>query len=327
MAESMLFQLVPMLAMVILVIIAAVYMVGKALRVPKPGIFGIAVNPIADMLSGSTAASRLEAYANIELYNLVTAIMFLGVWGAALVGIQGLSHALLPNNPFGTNDPLEVSKLFLNTVINKGVLPMYKDLLTIESVTALSNSFMIRVGPSVWSFVTKVEPGGDAILAMARLMSFGLLTIYGSLSVQYIGLSLLEAFMPDMMALGVLLYMFPPTHEAGCFLMGLSFAFYIVFPFTYALNYIVLNDISWAENNHAYDAYIPEIAGQNVRGLSSVLSLLASTASIFNFEFLIPFINAMAHLSLIALFLPALSMMLTMSTASSITKVLSGKAT
>lgn len=302
--------LLPLVATVMVLVIMVTYVGGKVFRIPQ-----------------------MEAYFNIELYNIVFAILLVASAFAVFAGLDAVARQLLcgasPDCQY--SDPIEASKSFLNAIINRGVLPMYKDLLVIEAGTSLSNSFMYRVGPSVWSFAYKVEPGADAILSLARMMSFGLLAIYGSLSVQYIGMSLIGPGMPIALSLGMILFIFQPTREAGAFLMSFAFAFQAVFPFTYALHQVILNDM-WsagglgnAAGEGTYDAYTPEIFGWRMRGASTVVAYLVPFASLTNFVLLIPFINAMAHLALISLFLPALSIMITIAFINATTKFLLGR--
>ncbi len=299
-----LLPLVPVLAFLMILIIMITYVGGKAFGIPQ-----------------------LEAYLNVELHNLFMAFIILG----AIIGFYwfslSLTASLLPQcQSMPSCQPADVAQGFLNNVVNKGVLPMYKDLLAIEAGTAMSNSYMIRVGPGVWSFVYKVEPGADAILSMARMLSFGLLVIYGSLSMQYIMLSFVEFGAPIAISIGLILFIFPPTRDSGAFLIAFAFAFQTVFPFLYALDEAALNDM-WSAHGWGptYDAYVPELFGLRVRGVSTVLAYLVPFASLANFELLVPFINAMAHLALIALFLPALTMMITIAFINATTKYIMGK--
>ncbi|VVB98090.1 Uncharacterised protein [uncultured archaeon] len=296
--------LVPLVGFLMALIIMATYIGGKVFRIPE-----------------------MEAYFNVELYNLFLAILIIGgAWGT-FNAMDSVSRSILP----GGVDPIESSKAFLNSVINTGVLPMYKDLLVIEAGTSMSNSYMVGVGPGVWQFRYKVEPGADAILSMVRLMSFGLLVIYASLSVQYMGLSFIEIGMPILLSLGLLIFILPPTREAGAFLIAFAFAFQTIFPFTFALNEAILNDMACAHFTAAgaacqpYSAYVPSIFGLQVRGISGIVAFLTPFASTVNFQLLIPFINAMAHLALVSLFLPALSITLTVAFINALTKFLTAK--
>ncbi len=295
--------LVPTIGFLMVLIIMLAYVGGKIFRIPS-----------------------WEAYFNVELHNLVFAVLLLSVAFAAYEGMNSLAYDVVGASP------VQASMSFLNRITNKGVLPMYKDLLGIEAGTAMSNSFYIRMGPGVWSYTNKIEPGADAILSMVRLMSMGLIVIYGSLSIQYIGLSLVDFGMPLSLSLGVLLFILPSTREAGAFLMCFALAFQIIFPSLYALNQVILDDMACArataEGNacEPYDAYIPEIAlfGVQARGVS-FLSYLVPLASLANFELLIPFINAMAHLTLVSLFLPALVLTITIAFINALTKYILGR--
>lgn len=296
-------SLLPIIVMLTLLILIIFSTVGKALRIPE-----------------------MDAYLNIELHNLILAVITVSLILSSNLGFDLVARSLLYSVDPNYVDIITSSKSFLNIVINNGVLPMYRDLLIIESGTALTSSFTYRIGPAPWSYVYKVEPGADAVLAMTRMLSFGLLIIYGSLSFQYIGLSVVGFAMPIALSLGLLLFIFPPTREAGAFLIAFAFAFQTIFPFTYVIHEVILNDI-WSAHGWGdkYAGYTPEIFNLKIRGASTVVAFLTSFATFTNFILLIPFINAMAHLALLSLFLPAFSLVLTIAFMNAIIKVLMAK--
>lgn len=279
--------LAPILIMIMLFILAFTYMGAEIFRIPS-----------------------WKAYVSVELFNLVIAVLTIGFMFGAFISVKYIGYSLVGA------DPLISAQNFLNKIINRAVLPMYKDLLIIEAGTSLSSSFMLRVGPGVWSYVYKVEPGADAILSMTKLMSFGLLAIYASLSIQYMGLSVVDFAAPIVLSLGALLYIVPPTRDAGAFLICAAFAFETMFPLTYALNEKIL-----------YDMFGPDFGmpGPWWRGGYTLLAFLTPFASLVNFEPLIPFIIMLAKLSLITLFFPAFSILITISFISALTKLLVGK--
>ncbi len=295
--------LVPLVGALMALIIMATYIGGKVFRIPE-----------------------WEAYFNVEMHSLIFAVLIIGAAFACFESVDAISRSLLGA------DPIEASQTFLNTILNKGVLPMYKDLLVIEAGTSLSSSFMLLIGPVPWSYKYKVEPGADAILSMVRMMSFGLLVVYTSLTVQYMGLSFINFGAPIALSLGMLLFILPPTRDSGIFLIALAFAFQTIFPFTYALNQVILNDMACAQHglnppcDYKYEAYVPQMGvfGVQIRGVS-FFSYLVPFATYANFLLLIPFINAIAHLALISLFLPALSIALTIAFMNAVAKFLMGK--
>ncbi len=297
--EFLFSSFVPMVAFLTMFIIAITYMGGKVFRIPE-----------------------WEAYFSIELHNLVIAmIIVICAFGFFEASKQISKSLLCSNQPAHCLEPIEGSQVFLNNIINKGVLPMYKDLLVIEAGTAFTSSFMLKIGPAPWAFTEKVEPGADAILSMSRMMSFGLITIYGSLCIQYIVMGFISFAMPITFSLGLLLFIFPPTRDAGAFLIAFAFSFQTIFPFTYALNQVVLNDMACAHTTEVCNPY----EMYSMRNMNTILAPLVSLVSFGNFTLLIPFINAMAHLALVSLFLPAFSLTITIAFINAITKFLMWK--
>ncbi|MEW6528716.1 MAG: hypothetical protein AB1391_02390 [Candidatus Micrarchaeota archaeon] len=292
-----LFQsLVPIVAFLTLLIITITYMAGRIFRIPG-----------------------WEAYFNVELYNLIIAILIVSCAFGFFEASKQISKSLLcSNQPANCLEPVEASQVFLNNIINRGVLPMYKDLLVMEAGTAFTSSFMLKTGPAPWAFAHKVEPGTDAVLSMVRTMSFGLMVIYGSLTMQYIGMDLISFAMPIILSLGLILFIFPPTRDAGAFLIAFAFSFQTIFPFTYALNQIVLNDMARVQMHASpEDQYIMYSVRSN--------PVLVSVAEYGNFLVFKPYILAMARLALVSLFLPAFSLTLTIAFINAITKFLMWK--
>lgn len=263
-----------------------------------------------------------ESYFNIELHNIFFVLIIISVVFGAFEISRHISQAIIGE------DPIHSSQSFLNLIINKGVLPIYNKLLFIELGCTLSNAFYGKIGPYVASYDYKIKPGTDSILAMARTLNIGLIVIYVSLLIQYIGISLIPFAMQILFSLGVLLFVFPPTREAGAFLIAFSFAFLIIFPFCYALNKVILNDI-WELKHGVGNTYEKHV--QKAFGLAKDLGLPAAALftpfvnSWLNFGLFIPLINEVAHLALISLFMPAFSLTITIASINAITNFLLGR--
>lgn len=291
----------PIAAMLMVLIITIVFMLGRVFRIPA-----------------------WEAYLNVELYNLLfMLILITGMTGVYSV-LNSIANTLNPNS----GEIVEGAQKFLHRVLAEGVLPMYSDLLVMETLTSMSNSFYLLIGPGVWSYTEKVVPGADAILSIVRIMMMGLLAIYVSLITQYMGLAFVDFLMPIMLSLGIFLYIFPPTREAGAFLISFAFAFRVVLPFIYAVGEHILDDM-WVKHNYGnyFNGYIPETLGMRIRGLSSIKALIVPFATYFNLIALAPYFKAMSYLTLVAIFLPALAMLLSIGVMNSTIKFILGRTT
>jgi hypothetical protein len=282
--------LIPASAGLAILLIAIVYMLGRMLRIPA-----------------------LEAYFTVELYNLVLVFLFLGALITAYYGLRGISSSILGGAP------IDVSQKAISECIYKAVFPMYMDMLRVEAGATVTSSFYLRYGPGVWSNAHKVRPGVDALVSISRLMSFGLLSIYASLSVQYILHGIIDFAMPIVFSLGTVLMIFGPTRQTGCYMMALGYGFHTVFPMVYGLGFLALDDMG------------STLTGGAEGHMHFFNSFESSWLSVFFSSYNVPFLDitvfsdyfeSMAYLAVVSLFLPALASILTISSMTAVVKLL-----
>lgn len=283
-----------------------------------------------------------EAYLNIELSNLVGSfLVLLFSIGFFLVG-NGVAIALTGN----INPPLAAIE-FLQKTVAGGLLQGLFDMFQIQACASMMSTIYRRLGESVLTHVFKVFPGIDSIVSVANTLSFGLVTVYGSVSAQITILAIINSVMgPFFLPAGILLRFFPPTREAGSFLIAFAIGFQVIFPTTYIINAMAIKDIGM-------DQYVPptgikyslcglkyavlgyafnpsnfifsqnpllNVIGQSLRKVFSETLLHAVDMS----EFL-AVMKSLASLSLIGIFLPALSISITVAFINAMAKFLSGK--
>ena len=144
-----------------------------------------------------------------------------------------------------------------------------------------------------------------------------------SLTVQQIGLQVIKGTMlPFVLPMGVVLRIFPPTRDAGSFMIACAVAFQIIFPFSYVMHaqivqghlipaaYATEKNVSDFMKNQGFGkltAFVSE------NGLFDVTSMVFSP------------IKSISFLLLQAIFLPSLTMILTVAFIKSFNKFISQK--
>ena len=300
-------------------------------------IIGIAVVGMAAYIAILYMASKflgrpqLTAYANVELNQLVASIAILVL--AFFIAEFATTFSQAVSGSDGT--PIDISVNFLSKVVNRGVLPTYFDLVRSEVVLSYFNSLEYRMGPGVWNWTTKAVPGLEPILSIVRMLVFTYTALYGTLSIQIVIFRFIDAFMYTFfLPAGVVLRFFPPTRDAGIFLIVMAIAFQCFFPMLYAINSTAL-DSMWSLHgwSNGYDPQAEDIQySEGIRAQASTILDFGNTISDFlpifqPFSFLtfLPTLDRVAEISLAALVLPAFSLGLTIAFINATTKFLTGK--
>jgi hypothetical protein len=167
-----------------------------------------------------------------------------------------------------------------------------------------------------------------------------------SLKAQLLLLQLIQAFVgPLLLPAGIILRFFPPTRDAGAFIIAVAIGFYIVFPLTYVINKVALDQMGFKYDETTrpkallyslcggdlFFATIPTIAipaggGVFSSGLKQMLAVtlnpLLSQGPLLLFkvnEFMV-IVDSMTVLSLMGFFAPAISMVFTVAFINALTK-------
>jgi hypothetical protein len=290
-----------------------------------------------------------EAYLNIEFSNLISAfLLVLFVMGMFAVG--GEVAMSFTDGTYKT-PPLAVIG-YMQSVVMDSALKATLDVYKIQACTSILSTFSKRIGEFVLTQTFKIFPGLDTFVSITNVLSFALLSLYSTIKAQVSLMYLFDAFVvPFVLPAGLVLRFFPPTRDAGAFLISVAFGFYVVFPATYLINAKIFDEIggkpyndvaerptatiNWlcgmsygiagfAFNPAANPLYSMIPGGQTI-GL--VLSRLVSEGLInaLNMSIFIPIMKHVGNLSLLALFMPALSMMVTIAFINSMTKFIVSK--
>jgi len=300
---------------------------------------------ITYLLSKFFKIPEWEAYLSIELSNISTSfLLVLFVLGLFAVG-DVIAGAFID----GANSPPQAAISFMRSYVADSVLRAIYDTYQIQACTSMLSTISRRIGEFVLTQTYKVFPGTDTFVSITNVIGFGLVSVYGSLSAQISILYFVDSTMKVFfLPAGLILRFFPPTRDAGAFLIALAFGAQIIFPTTYMINKDIFESIG-AQTYETRPWLIASLCGPFKYGVMGVLinpgtnpvfGFLPGGAMIGNFlmrltsetvlnlvsmsEF-IPIMRHIASLSLLALFMPALSMMITIAFINAMTKFIVAK--
>jgi hypothetical protein len=284
------------------------------------------------------------------------------IWGALvtmLLAIMLFEAARSISCAMAGDDPVVLATTFVQKIMFKGVLEAINDVFSIQVFYSMYNTFSLRPHEAVWTWTYKIAPGADGIANVCGVIGYALVAVFGSLSAQLALLSFIDATMYTfMLPAGILMRFFPPTRDAGVFLIALAIGFQVIFPMTYVLNKMALDNI-WVIMDRGTE-YTPYVGGfsmgiwkvaflgsgfpvaavgtqaqkvvEMVRtslgvplpGVAPVLGFATSEITVYNLMFGLfkPILEGLAELSLVSLFLPSLAMTLTFAFINAMTKLM-----
>src|SRR3989344_3181624 len=258
-----------------------------------------------------------ESFVSIEIYQLIVSAVLLGV----VVGFACASSQL--SDSFAGGDTFEVARGYLNYMSNDLGLKTVLALEVAKEEAQYWSSLTFRWGLSVWGITV---PGFPSMVLIERVVEFMLLLItpfMASLIVQMVGLEVIRGIMlPFVLPAGLVLRIFPPTRDAGAFLIAAAIGFAVVFPYTYVMHsQIVYAMISYDLQGSTEGMESLLTSGGNLEMLSfgTDFGLFDTVKVIYE-----P-LRVMSYLLLQALFLPSLSMILTVAFIRNLSKFFSQK--
>ena len=248
-----------------------------------------------------------EAFVSIELHQvLVSVLIYATLFGATVFSMQMARE-------FAGGDPFDISRSYLNyftqNVASRAVEELYAGLV----FTQYMGSLTMRWGPGAWGVILLTHPG---FVVIERVIDFLLLLISpftSSLMVQMALLELIRALaIPFVLPAGVILRLFPPTRDASAFLLAAALGFGLIFPFTYVMhNEIVRLMLDRAANGWTAQ-HGPEQALRS-SGRVSLADYITDNGTFNLWEKFWHPLMLMSFVLLQALFLPALSITLTIA--------------
>lgn len=300
------------------------------------------------MFSKALKLPGLEAFSKIELYELFISVFILMVAEGIFLFSGAVSTAYVGADPF------EVARDFHSRMMLEGVFPAISYSYQMIGLFSTLNSFQIRPNDSVWTWIYKVCPGADMMVGVFNLLSYGLIIVMSSLNAHMFILAVIEGTMKDFfLPAGILLRFLPPTRKAGVFVITMAIGFYAVYPTTYALHSSILDEVAAIEEGDptatynpfpkdvAYGLWIgaaatPFVVGSIIGGAAGYvptaaaqlfLGFIASEAFLMIMQPVLfsPVLDAIAGLSLVTFFLPALSMVITIAFINGVTNFIDQK--
>ncbi|MCK4319329.1 hypothetical protein KAW38_02035 [Candidatus Micrarchaeota archaeon] len=269
------------------------------------------------------------AYSNIELYQLFISVGIMVLALGIAAGTQVFFEEALGKKAStpGTSAVIEAASSFIQKNLNRGVIPLLVDLMSLEAKFSFYNAVELRTGPTVWNWTIKMYPGLEAIINSVRVLFFTVMVMYGTTSVQLFILYLIDAVMyPFVLPAGVVLRFIPQTRDAGIFLITLAIVFQNIYPALYVISEMALDDI-WAiqEWGSSFEPYSSLSSSPPAMFSSAMTVVQIPVVHLFNYVFLVPFFEGVATISLVGLFIPSLVMTLSTAFVNALTRFFTGK--
>ena|SRR3989338_8360320 len=273
----------------------------------------------------------LEVWFNVELSEFFASFFILlfaiGFFTAANLIAAGMAGG-------GATSAIEAGSNFLKSTLSdtlKGINDVYLVQICVSVLSTLTR----RIGEFVLTLTYKIFPGMDTFVGVTNVLGFGLTAAFGSLNAQLVIFQLIDVTMVRFfLPAGIILRFFPPTRDAGIFLIAFAIGFQAVFPLTYVINEKILESMNYqgyvrqgyqlstfCSSNYFIFGFIGSplvsfpfgigkvpVFGQLFRLIFSELGINMLTPIMFE-----PILDSLATLSLAALFLPALSLTITFS--------------
>ena len=160
-----------------------------------------------------------------------------------------------------------------------------------------------------WGFSFPTYPGFEVIERAVDLVQMFIIPFTSSLYVQVIGLDIIHACaITVLLPAAVLLRLFPPTREAGGFLMATAFALYFILPFTYLIHKEVMETLFYNEYGRGMCGGQPisSVADANPNELFSSMAARLRPDRVA--ADLLKYPTLISYVAVQSVFLPALSM-------------------
>ncbi len=277
-----------------------------------------------------------EAYANVELYQVFFSAIILVM---AIFVANSVDNVVV--NTFHGKSQFEIAETYLDQVIVGLTVPTLMQMETFALASQWGSGIMAHFGAgTAWSYRFPVLSHLSLIESVLEFFMVVLSPFAASLMAQLHGLEIIKAtMMVFVLPAGVILRTFPQTRDAGVFLIATAFGFYFVFPLTYVMHYNimrcidekdkVIDFISADGNNRACGVVTPEnwLADYNAQVEGGPLRDYHKRlwSSFIDLDTVIKMFSQMSLIIMQAIFLPGLSIMLTLTFIKSMTKFLSQK--
>ena len=246
-----------------------------------------------------------EGFVSIELHQLlVTVLIYITIFGAAVFAEEMAVR-------FAGGDPFDIARTYLNFVTNNIASPAVQQLYGLLVLSQYFGSLTMRWGAGAWGAILLTNP---SFIVIERVVDFLLILISPFTSSLMVQMGMLEVIravaIPFVLPAGVILRLFPPTRDASSFLIASALGFGIIFPFTYVMHNAIVRPMLDEVKNGWTAQNGPEYALKS-SNMNSLVNYISDNNA-FNFwDKLFHPLVMMSFLLLQALFLPTLSITLT----------------
>lgn len=259
------------------------------------------------MLARMMKKMEWEAFVRTELSHLLVSIFWV-IAIAAFASVACISACLLSNG----ENPFDTAISYLSSMREK-IETRIDAALEIAKAVRLESSQMLGLtegGP----FIRPYE-GCSIIANNQETLSMVLFPFVASIIAQQFFLLLVSTItFQFILPIGVVLRILPYVRETGALLMALSVSLYIVFPLTYVMASTISADVL-----KDYDTLIQGFEKEKSVGVSGLF--LSSSMRCLDPTPLIDNLKAVAYVIPQAVFFPALSAIITIACARTLTKV------
>ncbi|MFH0927351.1 MAG: hypothetical protein V1822_02115 [Candidatus Micrarchaeota archaeon] len=207
------------------------------------------------MASKAMHVAEWEMYTKGELFQIFIGVLWgIGILAGAIVvdGIAndyaaGLGMRAAGQGIFGIGQEYLQDTICLSSA---ATLKLEGLKLAAQYMAGMKGRFYASA--SGWGFSYQMFPGFDVIDRMIGMVEMFITPFAASLIVQRIGLQIIHATaLTIVVPAGILMRVFPPTRDAGSFLIASALAFYFILPFCYLINAHVMGFLYQEEFKHA----------------------------------------------------------------------------
>jgi len=270
---------------------------------------------LAYMASQFLKKPEYENFASLEIYQVfVSVLLFISIGGIAIFS-NSITEA------FAGSDPVEIGRSYLAYVSEKIALPTMMSFETLKLTMQFVGSISARWGASVWGAVLLPFGGCSVVEKAADVVLMISVPFIASLQAQMILLEGIDGLaLPFVLPAGALLRLFPPTRDAGTFMMCSALAALTVYPFTY----VICDRIVHVMVSHETER--EDITDSlRVQGFGSFADMMSAKGVFHPEKMIFRPIRMLSFVVLQGAFLPALSMTLTIAFIKGTTKFVSQK--
>ncbi|MBI5158572.1 hypothetical protein HY992_00450 [Candidatus Micrarchaeota archaeon] len=282
------------------------------------GAIRTAVLAVLIILGAMFMAARLfkradwEAYVRMEIWQAVISCFLLANCLFASGVACTLATQLSGKAGTGTDvGHFEVANEYLARVSNLATESL-KALITLQVYAEMYSSYTVQVAQPSWGYSYNPLAGFKGIESSLGVIETFVPVFVSSLFAQQLGLQFIQATaFTILLPVGILLRVFSPTREAGAFAIATAFGLFIILPLTYAV-YDRAQQVLWHDLNAPDGMFrIFDACYYTLVAPTPDPAFIIFTSVIFN-QMCNAFVT-IAHIIPQALFLPSMSMVITIT--------------